>query len=61
MLEIYDIVRDIWYSQGNYARKYHQQNYFLFHFTIVSTNLIQIGALVTEIQNFGKDLRLILY
>ena len=34
---------------------------FVFNFTIVSANLIQIGSLVTEIQNYGKDVRLILY
>ena len=42
-------------------KKYCQENRFTFNFTIVSANLIQIRSLVTEKQNFGKDVRLILY
>ena len=36
-------------------------NRFIFNFTLLSANLIQIDSLVTEIQNSGKDVRLILY
>ena len=42
-------------------KKYHQQNRLQFNLTIVLTNLIQIGLLVTKMQNFRKDVRLILY
>ena len=42
-------------------KKYHQRNCFIFNSTIVSANLIQIGSLVTEIQKFDEDVRLILY
>ena len=41
--------------------KSYQQNHFIFYWTIVSVNLIIIGSLVTETQNFGKYMRLILY
>ena len=42
-------------------KNYYQQNNFIFDLTIVSANFIQIGPLVTEIQNFGKDVHLIIY
>ena len=45
----------------DHMKKIHQQNRFNFNFSIVSANLIQIDQLVTEIQNFGNDERLILY
>ena len=34
---------------------------FILNFIIVSANLIQVGLLVTDLQNFGKDVRLISY
>ena len=46
---------------GPNEKKFNQQNCFIINFTIVSANLIQIGSLVTEIQNFRKDVRLLLY
>ena len=30
-------------------------------YTIISTNLIEIGSLIIEIQNFGRDVDFILY
>ena len=42
-------------------KKYYQYDCFIFYFTLISTNLSQVGSLVTEIQSFGKDVRLILY
>ena len=43
-------------------KKYTTNKIVLFcFFTILSANFIQIGSLVTEIQNFGNDVRLILY
>ena len=35
----------------NEKKKYHQQECYISNFTIVSASLIQIGSLVTEIQN----------
>ena len=42
-------------------KKHHQPNRFIFYYIIVSANSIQIGSLVTEIQNSRKDVRLFLY
>ena len=42
-------------------KKCHQQKHFIFNLTIVSENVIQIGSLVTDIQNFGDDIRLRLH
>ena len=41
-------------------KKFYQQSHLIFNFTTVSANFILIGSFVTEKQNFGKDLRLIL-
>ena len=45
---------------GPNEKKYRQQNRCIFNFTIISEKLIQIGSLVTEIQNCGEDVGLIL-
>ena len=47
-------------KHGPYEKKFHQQNYLIFNFTMVSENFIHIGQLGTDIQNF-EEVRLISY
>ena len=52
------------FEKSSYFRpnkKNYHQNRLILKFSVVSANFIQIGSLVTEIQNFGKDVGLILY